>query len=79
MEPPLLVAIITISHCSQPAATNNQVLEVLGCVNTGRQKKKLSEADKKEGKTPEIGIPLVTAPQGGTKKYTLAFAYDSPR
>ena len=22
---------------------------------------------------------LVTAPQGGTQKYTLAFAYDSPR
>ena len=41
LEPPLLVAILTISHCSQPAETNNQVLEVLGCVDIGRQRKLL--------------------------------------
>ena len=29
--------------------------------------------------TPEIGIPPSTTPQGGTPKYTLTFAYDSPR
>ena len=39
LEPPLLVAILTISRCSQPAETNNQVPEVLGCVDIGRQKK----------------------------------------
>ena len=38
LEPPLLVAILTISHCSQPAETNNQIqlILVLGCVDIGR-------------------------------------------
>ena len=31
------------------------------------------------GKRPKAIYRLVTAPQGGTQKYTLAFAYDSPR
>ena len=50
LEPSLLVAILTISHCSQPAETGNQVLDVLGCVDIGRQKKKKnwSEADEKK-------------------------------
>ena len=39
LEPPLLVSILTISHCSQPAKKKNQILEVFGCVDIGRQKK----------------------------------------
>ena len=31
-----------------------------------------------EGKRQKAIYRLVTAPQGGTQKYTLAFAYDSP-
>ena len=31
------------------------------------------------GKRQKWVYRLVTAPQGGTQKYTLAFAYDSPR
>ena len=31
------------------------------------------------GKRHKAVYRLVTAPQGGTQKYTLAFAYDSPR
>ena len=31
------------------------------------------------GKRQKAVYRLVTAPQGGTPKYTLAFAYDSPR
>ena len=31
------------------------------------------------GKRQKAVYRLVTAPQGGTQKYTLAFAYDSPR
>ena len=45
LEPPVLVAMLTVSHRSQPAETNNQVVEVLGCVDVSRQKKKR----KKEG------------------------------
>ena len=37
LEPPLVVVILTISHCSQPAENDNQVLEVIGCVDIGRQ------------------------------------------
>ena len=33
----------------------------------------------KKGKIQKAVYRLVTAPQGGTQKYTLAFAYDSPR
>ena len=36
LSPPVLVTTLTISHCPQPAETNNQVLEVLGCVGIGR-------------------------------------------
>ena len=32
-----------------------------------------------KGKRQKAIYRLVTAPQGGTQKYTLAFAYDSPR
>ena len=32
-----------------------------------------------KGKRQKAVYRLVTAPQGGTQKYTLAFAYDSPR
>ena len=32
-----------------------------------------------KGKRQQAVYRLVTAPQGGTQKYTLAFAYDSPR
>ena len=35
--------------------------------------------NKKKGKRQKAVYRLVTAPQGGTQKYTLAFAYDSPR
>ena len=31
------------------------------------------------GKRQKAVRHLATAPQGGTQKYTLAFAYDSPR
>ena len=31
------------------------------------------------GKRHKSVYRLVTAPQGGTQKYTLTFAYDSPR
>ena len=33
----------------------------------------------KKGKRQKAIYRLLTAPQGGTQKYTLAFAYDSPR
>ena len=32
-----------------------------------------------KGKRHKAVYRLVTAPQGGTQKYTLTFAYDSPR
>ena len=32
-----------------------------------------------KGKRQKAVYRLVTAPQGGTQKYTLTFAYDSPR
>ena len=32
----------------------------------------------KKGKRQKVVYHLVTAPQGGIQKYTLAFAYDSP-
>ena len=37
------------------------------------------ELIKKKGKRQKAVYHLVTSPQGGTQKDTLAFAYDSPR
>ena len=41
--------------------------------------RKNRKQQKRKGKRQKSVYRLVTAPQGGTQKYTLAFAYDSPR